>query len=170
MATKFLNRWSQRKLGADELEHDRQQDKSSDPKESTNNDLVEPAAEPSDQDNRPQTSQPPSSIAALLASQAKSEVKKAALRKLFLSGEFSEIDGLNDYDHDYKSVKSLSTEVVEKLRDWMNSEQDSANKNQSSTQDVTVDASELDPCTSVSELTSSENEHKSVRQNIPHKS
>ncbi|WP_158107373.1 DUF3306 domain-containing protein [Vibrio furnissii] len=60
------------------------------------------------------------SIAALLASEATQQVKKAALRKLFLSGEFSEVDRLNDYDHDYTAVKSLSTEVAQGLRDWMN--------------------------------------------------
>ncbi|MGF1756203.1 DUF3306 domain-containing protein, partial [Vibrio makurazakiensis] len=46
------------------------------------------------------------SVASLLATGAEKAVKKAALRKLFLSGEFSEVDALNDYDHDYSAVKS----------------------------------------------------------------
>lgn len=66
----------------------------------------------------------PQSVAALLASEASQQVKKAALRKLFLSGEFSEVDRLNDYDHDYSKVKSLSTEVAQGLRDWLNKADD----------------------------------------------
>lgn len=57
-------------------------------------------------------------IAELLTTGAEASVKKAALRKLFLSGEFSEVDALNDYDHDYKAVKTLSKEVAETLRGW----------------------------------------------------
>ncbi|TNF10743.1 MAG: DUF3306 domain-containing protein, partial [Vibrionaceae bacterium] len=56
--------------------------------------------------------------------EATQQVKKAALRKLFLSGEFSEVDRLNDYDHDYTAVKSLSAEVAQGLRDWMNKADD----------------------------------------------
>lgn len=59
------------------------------------------------------------SVANLLTTGAESAVKKAALRKLFLSGEFSEVDALNDYDHDYKAVKTLSKEVAETLRGWV---------------------------------------------------
>lgn len=57
-------------------------------------------------------------VAELLTAGAEASVKKAALRKLFLSGEFSEVDALNDYDHDYKAVKTLSKEVAETLRGW----------------------------------------------------
>ncbi|MDN3612875.1 DUF3306 domain-containing protein [Vibrio gallaecicus] len=60
------------------------------------------------------------SLAQLLASGAEAGAKKAAMRKLFLSGEFSEVDRLNDYDHDYSSVKSLTTEAASKLRNWVN--------------------------------------------------
>lgn len=58
-------------------------------------------------------------VAELLTAGAEASVKKAALRKLFLSGEFSEVDALNDYDHDYKAVKTLSKEVAETLRGWV---------------------------------------------------
>lgn len=70
------------------------------------------------------TNEQPQSVAALLASEASQQVKKAALRKLFLSGEFSEVDRLNDYDHDYSKVKSLSTEVAQGLREWLNKADD----------------------------------------------
>jgi hypothetical protein len=59
------------------------------------------------------------SVAQLLVSEADKSVKKAALRKLFMSPEFNVVDGLNDYDHDYASVKSLSSEVAVTLRDWV---------------------------------------------------
>lgn len=66
------------------------------------------------------------SVATLLASQASQQVKKAALRKLFLSGEFSEVDRLNDYDHDYSKAKTLSSEVAQGLRDWLNKADESS--------------------------------------------
>ncbi len=60
------------------------------------------------------------SVANILAEGIKGSVKKQALRKLFLSGEFSEVDRLNDYDHDYKAVKSLSADAASQLRNWLN--------------------------------------------------
>ncbi len=59
------------------------------------------------------------SIANLLVSEASDTVKKAALRKLFLSEEFNVRDGLDDYDDDYSNLKSLSEGVAETLRDWV---------------------------------------------------
>ncbi|MCJ2376572.1 DUF3306 domain-containing protein [Vibrio sp. ZSDZ34] len=59
------------------------------------------------------------SVAQLLVSEADKSVKKAALRKLFMSPEFNVVDGLNDYDHDYASVKSLSSDVAATLRNWV---------------------------------------------------
>ncbi|MDV6251026.1 DUF3306 domain-containing protein [Vibrio sp. EA2] len=59
------------------------------------------------------------SIANLLVSEASESVKKAALRKLFLSEEFNVRDGLDDYDDDYSNLKSLSEGVAETLRDWV---------------------------------------------------
>lgn len=59
------------------------------------------------------------SIATLLVSEASASVKKAALRKLFLSEEFNIRDGLDDYDDDYSQLKSLSEGVAETLRDWV---------------------------------------------------
>lgn len=75
------------------------------------------------------------SVANILADGIKGSVKKQALRKLFLSGEFAEVDRLNDYDHDYKAVKSLSTDAASQLRNWLN---DSV-ENDAGHTDVTVD-------------------------------
>lgn len=59
------------------------------------------------------------SIANLLVSEASESVKKAALRKLFLSEEFNVRDGLDDYDDDYSNLKSLSEDMADTLRDWI---------------------------------------------------
>ncbi|MCV5214539.1 DUF3306 domain-containing protein, partial [Escherichia coli] len=59
------------------------------------------------------------SVAQLLVSEASESVKKAALRKMFLSEEFNVRDGLDDYDDDYSNLKSLSQDVAETLRDWV---------------------------------------------------
>lgn len=162
MATNFIHRWSKRKL-----EGELEQDCAPQIAES------EPSPKPLTTEQLAETQVSDTSVATLLASQAEAAVKKAALRQLFLSGEFSEIDGLNDYDHDYKAVKSLSSEVAEKLRDWMNSEEEA----------VTDTPSQLDPevdevatdSTSAAEQGPSEtiaNDNAAalvVGQNIPHK-
>ncbi|GAB7220333.1 DUF3306 domain-containing protein [Vibrio comitans] len=57
-------------------------------------------------------------MSALLASDAAPELKKRALRSLFLSGQFSEVDELNDYNQDFSQMKSLSADVASKLRHW----------------------------------------------------
>nr|WP_246203224.1 DUF3306 domain-containing protein [Vibrio aestuarianus] len=62
-----------------------------------------------------------------MTSTAEASVKKAALRQLFLNGDFSEIDMLDDYNQDFNQVSNLSTEVVAKLRDWMNEENEETN-------------------------------------------
>ncbi|GLR03776.1 hypothetical protein GCM10007906_13630 [Vibrio hyugaensis] len=59
------------------------------------------------------------SVAQLLVSEASESVKKAALRKMFLSEEFNVRDGLDDYDDDYSNLKSLSEGVAETLRNWV---------------------------------------------------
>ncbi|MFH0224540.1 DUF3306 domain-containing protein [Vibrio furnissii] len=122
----FLSRWSQRKLEPQEesalveaptasVETDAEH--SEDVELTDDVELAEAHAGSAEETT--QDAKAPS-IAALLASEATQQVKKAALRKLFLSGEFSEVDRLNDYDHDYTAVKSLGAEVAQGLRDWMN--------------------------------------------------
>lgn len=161
MANNFISRWSKRKLDQEEsvevsdfaVTHAQLDDS-----QVTSNELDSDVVESKEsQDTSKQ------SVASLLISEAESTVKKAALRKLFLSGEFSEIDGLNDYDHDYKSVKSLSSDVAEKLRDWMQETEEEAItlEERSSLQDEELEQSEKEqPTDAVVEQ---------VGQNIPHK-
>ncbi|MBW3697845.1 DUF3306 domain-containing protein [Vibrio sp. T187] len=131
MASSFLSRWSQRKFEQeknqnepevpDQLDVDSTAsvststiDIQADTSNAEDAQLVTNNGEKGDELD----SEQPGSVAALLATGAEAAVKKAALRKLFLSGEFSEVDALNDYDHDYKAVKSLSSDVASKLRGW----------------------------------------------------
>ena len=112
-------------LGADKLDTDRLKTESLDTKsvEAENLEAATPESqsEADHLDNTPvEEVDEDASLAQLLASGAEAGAKKAAMRKLFLSGEFSEVDRLNDYDHDYSSVKSLTTEAASKLRNWVN--------------------------------------------------
>ncbi len=60
------------------------------------------------------------SVSQLLANpEVDKAVKKAALRKMFMSPEYNVVDGLNDYDHDYSAVKPLASDVAETLRGWI---------------------------------------------------
>lgn len=120
----FLSRWSRRKLEPQEESALVEEHTASVETDSEHTEDVElTKAHTGSSEETPQYTKEPS-IAALLASEATQQVKKAALRKLFLSGEFSEVDRLNDYDHDYTAVKSLSAEVAQGLRDWMNKADD----------------------------------------------
>ncbi|MDC5821775.1 DUF3306 domain-containing protein [Vibrio europaeus] len=177
MATSFFNRWSKKKLEGESASQD-------EPCVNIELDVVETesetageleaAIEPSSQEveatEQPETNKPETNIASLLASEAESAVKKAALRKLFLSGQFSEVDGLNDYDHDYKAVRSLSSDVAEKLRDWMQSDEEEVDNN---TQLMSSD-DDLAKHEEVEEQTKSDSSQsiestETVGQNIPHK-
>ncbi|MFB9217348.1 DUF3306 domain-containing protein [Vibrio sinaloensis] len=160
MATSFLSRWSQRKLEQDtdaDTVSEQSDTEARDPEILTQQEPIELEGHIDSQDieNEP-------SVASLLASEVESSVKKAALRKLFLSGEFSEVDRLNDYDHDYQSVKSLSSEVAGKLRDWLNQEESETEK---SNVPEAVDSNSMDPET---ENTPVEDDQSEVGQNIPH--
>lgn len=111
----FLSRWSQRKLSEAEPEYE-----------------IDLSGEESidlsiTQEEETTSSDNENSIATLLTSTAEASVKKAALRQLFLNGDFSEIDMLDDYNQDFHQVSNLSTEVVAKLRDWMNEENEETN-------------------------------------------
>lgn len=133
MASSFLQRWSQRKL--EDVREEAQPDSPSDSEAQGSNDS---GAQPSTSGVEAQQDTPApgnsshhsldessGDIAALLSSDAEQSIKKLALRQLFQSGAFSDVDNLNDYDHNFKAVKSLSSDVVSQLRDWMG-EQDKA--------------------------------------------
>ncbi len=127
MATSsFLNRWSKRKLEQASDRHSAEQ-QTHEPdllcEESSvqalqaegTNQAVDTDADSSSAEEKTQEA----SIANLLISEASESVKKAALRKLFLSEEFNVRDGLDDYDDDYSNLKSLSEGVADTLRDWI---------------------------------------------------
>ncbi len=168
MENSFLSRWSKRKLDGEEATVERPDlpapGERIDESKSAKND-VDSLTVLSEED---QSSSSPS-VASLLASEAEATVKKAALRKLFLSGEFSEIDGLNDYDHDYKSVKSLSSDVAEKLRDWMEqSDQEPTSLEEKNERQVDeFQQSELQILEEKTDLAAQEDEE--MGQNIPYK-
>ncbi|MFA0306160.1 DUF3306 domain-containing protein [Vibrio splendidus] len=144
MATNFFSRWSQRKLdestdepleaqqtleeteltsseasiaassidveASESLDREALENESPETNEEVNaSDVQDPAPEATED----------LSVAQLLVSEASESVKKAALRKLFLSEEFNVRDGLDDYDDDYSNLKSLSEGVAETLRDWV---------------------------------------------------
>lgn len=128
MATEktFFSRWSQRKLATEP-----DQEPQLDPSEGLASDTLEeqPVASESsvetesglesdavEQPHSAENEEP--SVASLLVSGASQELKKAALRKLFLSGEFSEVCMLDDYNADFSNTATLTTEVAQTLRQW----------------------------------------------------
>ena len=134
MATSFFSRWSKRKL--EEATTEPTDAKVVDSVESTEPETAQAheelsteaqalateasAIETESQQASSETTDPEEmSVAQLLVSEASGSVKKAALRKMFLSEEFNVRDGLDDYDDDYSNLKSLSEGVAETLRDWV---------------------------------------------------
>ena len=134
MATSFFSRWSKRKL--EETTTEPTDAKVVDSVESTEPETAQaheelsteaqalvteaPAIETESQEASSEATDPEEmSVAQLLVSEASESVKKAALRKMFLSEEFNVRDGLDDYDDDYSNLKSLSEGVAETLRDWV---------------------------------------------------
>ena len=134
MATSFFSRWSKRKL--EETTTEPTDVKAVDSVESTEPETAQaheelsteaqalvteaPAIETESQEASSEATDPEEmSVAQLLVSEASESVKKAALRKMFLSEEFNVRDGLDDYDDDYSNLKSLSEGVAETLRDWV---------------------------------------------------
>ncbi|EOW2077283.1 DUF3306 domain-containing protein [Vibrio mimicus] len=122
----FFSRWSQRKLATEP-----DQEPQLDPSEGLASDTLEeqPVASESsvetesglesdavEQPHSAENEEP--SVASLLVSGASQELKKAALRKLFLSGEFSEVCMLDDYNADFSNTATLTTEVAQTLRQW----------------------------------------------------
>ncbi|EEO02198.1 TPA: DUF3306 domain-containing protein [Vibrio cholerae] len=122
----FFSRWSQRKLTAES-------DQLLDTQKSLDSQPVQ--EEPIESESAVETEsgleshslEPPllaeneePSVASLLISDASQELKKAALRKLFLSGEFSEVCMLDDYNADYSNTATLTTQVAQTLRQWCN--------------------------------------------------
>ena len=136
MATSFFSRWSQRKLDGDKATDVELPE----PDKTTDNTQASELTQVSEQEpsitseqvsadvssesldssvDSPEGDGESPSVAQLLVSEASESVKKAALRKLFLSEEFNVRDGLDDYDDDYSNLKSLGEGVADTLRDWV---------------------------------------------------
>lgn len=128
MATEntFFSRWSQRKLTAESDQLlDTQKSLDSQPVqaesiESESAVETESGLESHSLEQPHSTENEEPSVASLLVSDASQELKKAALRKLFLSGEFSEVCMLDDYNADYSNTATLTTQVAQTLRQWCN--------------------------------------------------
>ncbi|GAK83287.1 hypothetical protein JCM19238_835 [Vibrio ponticus] len=213
MVTSFISRWSKRKLDekAKELlstEETQIADKAVENSDDvTSNDVTSAVTEPTSESqpaiaasetetgataaneaDKPEEM----SIANLLVSEAEQSVKKAALRKLFLSEEFNVRDGLDDYDEDYSNLKTLSQSVAETLRDWVKEQPEEASEKEQTiaaapkAEDAEVTDSATDENTSVADESTeesisdsqeldletanedSDNPNGKVRQNIPH--
>lgn len=206
MATSFFSRWSKRKL--DETTTEPSDAKVVDSVESTEPETAQAHAELSteaqalateasaieteSQEASSETTDPEEmSVAQLLVSEASESVKKAALRKMFLSEEFNVRDGLDDYDDDYSNLKSLSEGVAETLRDWVKekTEEEPAEETTQSTEsheesdiesadvelaegaEIPEEQKELDIKTvsSESDILETKLASEEVGQNIPHK-
>ncbi len=133
MATdSFLQRWSAKKRGEwiDETEEIREDVTQSDSElfssEPSFSDATEHGESPDDADTLPppatmddvENLQEGDSAAVFLAKGVSSEVKKAALRKLFRSDAYNVLDGMNDYDLDYSNTANLAADVAANLRQW----------------------------------------------------
>ncbi|CAH6884676.1 DUF3306 domain-containing protein [Vibrio sp. 070316B] len=214
MATNFFSRWSQRKLDestdkAREAEQPLEETSVTSPESASQTPTSAEELAPNDPapieptnalgesgDTKESASEATEelSMAQLLVSEASESVKKAALRKLFLSEEFNVRDGLDDYDDDYSNLKSLSEGVAESLRDWVkekaeeetSSEQEQVTENKeevsvSNAEDAESDLVESDEITGQQkelykntvpvgfDTDAIENDPKEVGQNIPHK-
>ncbi|GHW11685.1 hypothetical protein VCSRO54_2118 [Vibrio cholerae] len=128
MATEntFFSRWSQRKLTAESdqlLDTQKSLDSQpvqEEPIESESAVETESGLESHSLEQPHSAENEEPSVASLLVSDASQELKKAALRKLFLSGEFSEVCMLDDYNADYSNTATLTTQVAQTLRQWCN--------------------------------------------------
>ncbi|ABU71235.1 DUF3306 domain-containing protein [Vibrio campbellii] len=206
MATSFFSRWSKRKL--EETTAEPSDAKSVDSVESTEPETAQAHAELSteaqalateasvteteSQQTSSETTDPEEmSVAQLLVSEASESVKKAALRKMFLSEEFNVRDGLDDYDDDYSNLKSLSEGVAETLRDWVKekTEEEPAKETKQSTEshgesdiesadvelaegaEIPEEQKELDinTASNKSDILETKLASEEVGQNIPHK-
>ncbi|WP_191117416.1 DUF3306 domain-containing protein [Vibrio campbellii] len=206
MATSFFSRWSKRKL--EETTTEPTDAKVVGSVESTEPETAQAheelsteaqtlateasAIETESQETSSETTAPEEmSVAQLLVSEASESVKKAALRKMFLSEEFNVRDGLDDYDDDYSNLKPLSEGVAETLRDWVKekTEEEPAEETTQSTEsreesdiesadvelaegaEIPEEQKELDIKTvsSESDILETKLASEEVGQNIPHK-
>lgn len=141
MSSSFLQRWSKNKSES-QIEQGQHIEKTENDTPQLSADKVEDSVtEESDIEltmSDVDTLDGNSSISAFMTEGVEKSIKKAALKKIFLSDEFNVVDGLNDYDHDYASVGSLPSEIAQTLRQWINS--DDENETDSQTEPVISEA------------------------------
>lgn len=159
--TSFYNRWSQRKTEQQDLSKQEkaplfpEQEPQLSPEQGSIN---QPISTEADHAPPPLTDDDMPSIESLhhdsdfhqfFSPGVSEELRKLALRKLFLLPEFNIRDGLNDYDEDFSKMPELTKAVVDKLRSWINEEQDAeaTNTGQLSSQD----SKNATPCTNTEE-------------------
>lgn len=66
----------------------------------------------------PESLSPDADISAFMQSGVDPALRQRALRKIFLGGEHSLRDGLDDYDQDFSNMRPLAEGVAETLRRW----------------------------------------------------
>lgn len=143
MTTDFLNRWSQRKLASSQSKPELDEQPLKEPVFLINEPLTSELLEPADLDAtqiantsldntallKPEqhsleqqitVEKNELSMAELLLSETAEAVKKAALRKMFLAGDYHQVDMLDDYNQDFTKLKPLAVDVVAGLRAWLN--------------------------------------------------
>lgn len=122
--------WSRRKRGLD----DTQSTETTDPPVSMPSEVTEAPAEGEkseiaeaseivegsldDQLPDPDTLGPGSDFKAYLLPGVSASLKRRALRRLYTTGNYNVRDGLDDYDHDYSQLKTLSASASERIRQW----------------------------------------------------
>ncbi|SHE94009.1 Protein of unknown function [Modicisalibacter ilicicola DSM 19980] len=67
----------------------------------------------------PETLEPGSDLAAFLQAGVSPELKRRALRRMFMAQDYNVRDGLDDYDHDFTQMRKLSSETSARLRRWV---------------------------------------------------
>lgn len=134
--TRF-SRWSQRKRGLEPVDEtapaptplsneiDKTSYEMSSDNKATDSEPIPTAAnektplqEPADELPDPDTLPPGSDLTAYLAHGVGRELRRKALKRLFAADHYHHRDGLNDYDDDYRKLKTLSQEVADRLRQW----------------------------------------------------
>jgi len=125
----FVNRWSQRKRGQAEepapLDDDATQNAAAD--DTADAPTGAAALIPGYDPQRPLDEQLPDpdtlgagdDFRAFLLPGVGDLLKRRALRRMFKVGNYNVRDGLNDYDDDYTTLKSLAPEAGERIRQWL---------------------------------------------------
>ena len=145
----FLGRWSRRK--AETLHEQAMEVETDAPEEqalqvSEEQAVEEIAPPPSDEDMPPlETLNEDSDYSGFLSPNVSEELRKRALRKLFSSTVFNQVDGLDDYDEDFTSFEPLGDLITSDMKHRM--EMEAKRKMEEITDDEAVEELEDDELT-----------------------